>query len=133
MSQAVLGPHVGIAQAAYRTTDGKGMHADVRFPADMLGQRHQCPAVEAIPQVAWILRQRLLQASIRIGVYQWSSPSGKAIGEHCCLPAGGQSTPWTTTVTYSGAVDPVLVITASTGGHLRGVEQMAFTAVRRNS
>lgn len=71
--------------------------------------------------------------SIRVGVYQWSSSPGKPIGEHCCLPAGGQSTPWTTGVSYSGATDPVLVVTASTGGHLQGIEQMAFTAVRRRS
>jgi hypothetical protein len=70
--------------------------------------------------------------SIRIGVYQGSSSPGKPIGERCCLPAGGQATPWTTTVTFSGAVDRVLVITASTGGHLQGVESMAFTAVRRS-
>jgi hypothetical protein len=71
--------------------------------------------------------------SIRAGVYQRSSTPAKPIGEHCCLPAGGQSTPWTTTVSYSSAIDPVLVITASTGGHLQAVEQMAFTAVRRAS
>lgn len=71
--------------------------------------------------------------SIRVGVYQWSSSPGMPIGEHCCQPAGGQSTPWTTTVSYSGATEPVLVITASTGGHLHAIEQMAFTAVRRRS
>jgi hypothetical protein len=71
--------------------------------------------------------------SIGVGVYQLSSSPGTPIGEHCCLPAGGQSTPWTTTVSYSGATDPVLVITASTGGHLQGNEQMAFTAIRRRS
>ena len=71
--------------------------------------------------------------SIRVGVYQCSSSPGKPIGEHCCLPAGGQSTPWTTTVSYSGATDRVLVITASAGGHLQGIEQKAFAAVRRRS
>jgi hypothetical protein len=71
--------------------------------------------------------------SVRVRIYQWSSSPGKAIGEHCCLPAGGQSTPWMTTVSYSGATDSVLVITASTGGHLQGIEKMAFTAVRRRS
>jgi hypothetical protein len=69
--------------------------------------------------------------NIRVGVYQWSSSPGKPIGQHCCLPAGGHTTPWTTTVTYSGAIDAVLIITASTGGHLQRVERMAFTGVRR--
>jgi hypothetical protein len=68
---------------------------------------------------------------IRVRVYQ-PSEAGQFIGERCCLPAGGVSTPWSTTVAYSGAVDQVLVITASTGGHLQDVEELAFTAVRRN-
>jgi hypothetical protein len=69
--------------------------------------------------------------NIRVRVYQ--SSSNPAIGERCCLPAGGVSSPWSTTVAFSGATSPVLVITASTGGHLQAIERLVFTAVRRGS
>jgi hypothetical protein len=52
------------------------------------------------------------------------------IGETCCLPAGGEGTPWQTTVSFSGATDPALTIVVSTGGHVQGVERFAITAVR---
>ena len=66
--------------------------------------------------------------SLRVQVRQ---PSSEApIGEACCLPAGGQDTPWQTTVSFSGATDPALTIVVSTGGHIQGVERFAITAVR---
>jgi hypothetical protein len=47
-----------------------------------------------------------------------------------CLPAGGENTPWRTTVSFSGAADPALTIVVWTGGHIQGVERFAITAVR---
>lgn len=47
-----------------------------------------------------------------------------------CLPAGGENTPWRTTVSFSGATDPALTIVVWTGGHIQGVERFAITAVR---
>lgn len=47
-----------------------------------------------------------------------------------CLPAGGEGTPWRTTVSFSGSTDPALTIVVSTGGHIQGVERFAITGVR---
>ena len=68
--------------------------------------------------------------SIHVRVLQLASGSN-AIGDRCCLPAGGTDTPWTTTVTFVGANDPVLTVVASTGGHLQAVERFSVTAARR--
>jgi hypothetical protein len=46
------------------------------------------------------------------------------------LPAGGQDTPWTTTVRFDARSGSVLVVAVSTGGHLMTVERFAITAVR---
>jgi Immunoglobulin-like domain of bacterial spore germination len=66
--------------------------------------------------------------NLRVQVRQASSEG--PIGEACCLPAGGENTPWQTTVSFSGATDPALTIVVSTGGHIQGVERFAITAVR---
>ena len=66
--------------------------------------------------------------NLRVQVRQASSEV--PIGEACCLPAGGQNTPWQTTVSFSGATAPALTIVVSTGGHVQGVERFAITAVR---
>ena len=46
-----------------------------------------------------------------------------------CVPAGGESVPWQTTVAWSGGSDPALTIVVSTGGHVQGVERFAVTGV----
>jgi hypothetical protein len=66
--------------------------------------------------------------SIRVQVRQVSSD--KALGESCCVPAGGQRTPWQATVSFSGATDRVVTIAASTGGHLKQVERFTVTGLR---
>jgi hypothetical protein len=66
--------------------------------------------------------------NIRVTVHQQSSNT--ALGEFCCLPAGGENSPWETTVSFTNATEPVLVISASTGGHIQQVERFAFTAIR---
>lgn len=65
--------------------------------------------------------------SLRVQVRQASSES--PIGGACCLPAGGQDTPWQTMVSFSRATDPALTIVVSTGGHVQGVERFAITGV----
>jgi len=55
--------------------------------------------------------------------------SGVPIGEAPCLPAGGERSPWQTTVAWSGASDPALTIVVSTGGHVQDVERFAVTGV----
>ena len=69
--------------------------------------------------------------SIRVDVRQQSSAD--PIGGSCCVPAGGERSPWTTTASFQGATDPVLTIVASTGGHFQKVERFAVTGARRAS
>jgi hypothetical protein len=66
--------------------------------------------------------------SIRVSIYQLSSSA--ALGTTCCTPAGGVNQPWSTTVSFSAATDPVITIVASTGGHLLDVETFAIQGVR---
>ena len=65
--------------------------------------------------------------SLRVQVHQLSSP--EPIGEACCLAAGGERTPWSTSVSFARATEPVLTIVVSTGGQVQGVEAFAVTAV----
>lgn len=66
--------------------------------------------------------------SLRVQVRQPDFP-GK-LGEVGGIPAGGQNTPWHTTVPFSGASNQVLTIAVSTGGHVSSVERFAVTGVR---
>jgi hypothetical protein len=66
--------------------------------------------------------------SIAVEVHQLSSDG--PIGRQCCLPAGNSGVPWHTSVSFAGAHDRVLTISASTGGHIQAVERFAVTAVR---
>lgn len=56
--------------------------------------------------------------------------SNTPLAEVTGLPAGGERTPWTTTVRFSAPRGTVLTIAVSTGGHLKSVERFALTAVR---
>jgi hypothetical protein len=67
--------------------------------------------------------------NIRVSVRQPSS--NLPLGGFCCLPAGGVNSPWSTTASFTNATDPILVISASTGGHLQTIERFVFTATRR--
>lgn len=66
--------------------------------------------------------------SIRVQVRQPSSE--QPLGQTDGVPAGGENTPWSTTVTYQGATAPALTIVAYTGGHYTDVERFAITAIR---
>jgi hypothetical protein len=66
--------------------------------------------------------------SIRISVRRLGSET--AVGQACCLPAGGNNSPWTQLVALAGR--GVLTIVASTGGHLKGVERFAIQGVVAN-
>jgi hypothetical protein len=69
--------------------------------------------------------------SIRVQVLQGSSAT--PLGVFCCLPAGNSGLPWSATVSFHGATAPVLIVAASTGGHLASVERFTVTAVRTHS
>lgn len=66
--------------------------------------------------------------NIRVQVRQPSSAA--PLGESPGIPAGGDSSPWSTRVSFQGARDPALTVVASTGGHVTGIERFAITAVR---
>ena len=66
--------------------------------------------------------------SISVEVRQPSSSS--ALGSYCCTAAGGTGSPWSATVSYGGATDPVLTVVAATGGHVQAVERFAVTGIR---
>lgn len=68
--------------------------------------------------------------AIRIEIRQASSSA--PLGTLCCVPAGGERTPWSGRITYRGATDPVLLVVASAGGHNQRTERFAITAVRRS-
>ena len=52
----------------------------------------------------------------------------EALGAACCVAAGGEGTPWSTTVSFLPPPDGVVVIAASTGGHTATVERFTATA-----
>ncbi len=66
--------------------------------------------------------------SIRVQVLQPSSTTALAVS--CCTPAGSSANPWSATVTYRGATSDVLIVAASTGGHVATVERFTVTGVR---
>jgi hypothetical protein len=45
------------------------------------------------------------------------------------VPAGGDRTPWSTTVTLDHPRSGIATVAVATGGHLMGVERFAITAV----
>ncbi|HEX2130757.1 MAG TPA: Gmad2 immunoglobulin-like domain-containing protein [Actinophytocola sp.] len=66
--------------------------------------------------------------SIQVQVRDPDRPA--PVGKACCLPAGGQNTPWSTTVPIRGASNATLTIVAATGGHVADVERFAVTGVQ---
>ncbi len=67
--------------------------------------------------------------SLHVQVRQLSSPG--PIGDACCVPAGGEATPWETSVDVVGATDSALTIVVWSGGHVQDVEVFAITGVHR--
>jgi hypothetical protein len=67
--------------------------------------------------------------SLQVQVRQMSSTG--ALGETCCLPAGGTDSPWEMTVELTGrATDPAVTVVVFTGGHVQDVERFAITGLR---
>ncbi len=67
--------------------------------------------------------------SIRVQVRQLHGDA--PLGEQCCIAAGGERSPWSGQVTFSTPTDPILMVAASTGGHVRSVERFTVNGVRR--
>ena len=66
--------------------------------------------------------------SLRLQVRQ-SFGDGE-VGGYCCLPAGGQASPWTAKVTAVAAKPGVATLVVSTGGHVAEIERFAVTGLR---
>jgi hypothetical protein len=125
------GDRVGVAAVIHLVLLGSGPDA----PWEVVGTRDTTLTVETPRYGATVSspiavggRISGVDESIRVQVRQPSSE--QPIGEYCCLPAGGERTPWSVQVAFRGATDPALTIVASTGGHLQGVERFAITGVR---
>ena len=58
------------------------------------------------------------------------STQQKVVGDFCCLPSGGQNSPWSAQVTTTGTQSGVLTLVVWTGGHAQNVETFAITGVR---
>jgi hypothetical protein len=54
------------------------------------------------------------------------------LGEFCCLPAGGQRSPWSASVPISPAQPGAVTVVVSTGGHYAAIERFAITGLRAN-
>lgn len=55
------------------------------------------------------------------------------VGRSPGIPAGGQNSPWSTTMPFSAPAGSVLTVAVSTGGHVAAVERFAITGVRVGS
>jgi hypothetical protein len=66
--------------------------------------------------------------SITVKVFR--SGSGDPSVDSCCHPAGGQASPWRVPVTGRAPTGAVLIVAASTGGHVATVERFAVTGLR---
>ncbi len=55
--------------------------------------------------------------------------SASVVGSYCCLPAGGEATPWSARVPFAAPAGSVLTVAVQTGGHRFSVERFAVTGV----
>ena len=65
--------------------------------------------------------------SIRVQVRRPGTSA--ALGERCCVGAGGRDTAWSSTVAFHAPPGRTLTVVASTGGHIATVERFAITGV----
>ncbi|KLL11824.1 hypothetical protein BL254_05615 [Protofrankia sp. BMG5.30] len=131
---ATEGEHTGVAAVVHLVRFGSGSDA----PWEVVGTDDTTfsltqPAYGATVTASLTAGGRItgVDESIRVQVRPAGGPNGGQVaGERCCLPAGGQNSPWRTTVTIDAQPGQGLVVVASTGGHLRGVERFTVTGVR---
>jgi hypothetical protein len=65
--------------------------------------------------------------SIRVVVQQLHSNGD--LGTSCCVPAGGTDARWSAQVSFARPTDRVLIVAASTGGHVATLERFTVTGV----
>jgi hypothetical protein len=52
------------------------------------------------------------------------------LGDYCCVPAGGESRPWSATFSISPPQPGALTLVVWTGGHVAKVEKFTVTGLR---
>ncbi len=134
-----------VVEVGYRTDGGRPAPAAalrlVRFgdgtdaPWEVIGTVDDTMAItEPAPGVAITSPVRVgglisgVDENIRVQVRDPAAQ--RPIGESCCLPAGGENSPWSVSVSYRGASGATLTIVAATGGHVADVERFAVTGAR---
>ncbi|MGN9844482.1 hypothetical protein ACTMTI_40780 [Nonomuraea sp. H19] len=127
----------------YRSEEGQGVAAVVHLvrygpgadaPWEVVGTDDTSLSL-TIPKYGAAVRSPLtvggritgVDESIRIQVRVPGTDA--ALGERCCLPAGGDDEPWSAKVAFKAAPGRTLTIVASTGGHVATVERFAVTGV----
>jgi Protein of unknown function (DUF732) len=80
------------------------------------------PVIEATGTITGI--DESLHLQVRQGAQQ------KVVGDFCCVPIGGQNSPWSAQVATTGTQPGVLTLVVWTGGHAQNVETFAITGVR---
>lgn len=58
------------------------------------------------------------------------STQENVLGDYCCVPAGGESRPWSATFSTSPPQPGALTLVVWTGGHVAKVEKFAVTGLR---
>jgi hypothetical protein len=58
------------------------------------------------------------------------STQENVLGDYCCVPAGGESRPWSATFSTSPPQPGALTLVVWTGGHVAKVEEFAVTGLR---
>jgi len=58
------------------------------------------------------------------------STQENVLGDYCCVPAGGESRPWSATFSTSPPQPGALTLVVWTGGHVANVEKFAVTGLR---
>jgi hypothetical protein len=137
-----LGAHIGVG---YRDPNGVARTAavlhlvrfgpDANSPWEVVGSDDTTFSIET-PAYGSVVTSPIevgghitgVDESISVTVRQLSSTA--PLRTSCCKPAGGNNQPWSASISFTGATDPVLTIAASTGGHLQAVERFAIQGVR---
>jgi hypothetical protein len=58
------------------------------------------------------------------------STQGNALGDYCCVPAGGESRPWSAKFSILPPQPGALMLVVWTGGHVADVEKFSVTGLR---
>jgi hypothetical protein len=124
------GEHRGTAAVVHLARMGAGSDA----PWEVVGTRDSTLSITA-PAYGTSVSSPLtaggritgVDEALRVAVIDGT---GRTLGRVRGVPAGGDNTPWSVTVSYSRPSGAVLTVVVSTGGHVAEVERFAITAVR---